>query len=119
MKQRKIVYSQVALTKRKIIKKDIKEKYGEEKANKFSNHVTRVLAELKKYPQMGSSIREKYGSECEYYILFVEHNYFVYRITEEMIMILEIFHEKEDFIYQMFGVTTTSQETLDYWNEDS
>lgn len=30
-------------------------------------------------------------------------------------MILEIFNEKEDFMRQMFGVVTTSQETIDYW----
>jgi hypothetical protein len=34
-----------------------------------------------------------------------------------MIMILEIFNEKEDFMYQMFGISTTSKETLDYWGE--
>ncbi len=36
---------------------------------------------------------------------------------DNMIMILEIFNEKEDFMYQLFGIVTTSQETIDYWNE--
>lgn len=67
---------------------------------------------------MGSSMRDKYDLDCEYYILFAEHNYFIYRFTDEMVLILEIFNEREDFMYQMFGIVTTSQETIDYWGED-
>lgn len=67
---------------------------------------------------MGISMQEKYGLDCEYYVLFAEHNYFVYRTTEDMVIILEIFHEREDFMYQMFGIVTTSQETIDYWGEE-
>ena len=37
---------------------------------------------------------------------------------DDKIIILEIFNEKEDFMYQMFGIVTISQETIDYWNED-
>ena len=32
-------------------------------------------------------------------------------------MIFEIFNEKDDFMYQLFGIVITSQETVDYWNE--
>ena len=35
MTQRKIAYSETALSKRKAIKKEIKEKYGKERADKF------------------------------------------------------------------------------------
>ena len=48
---------------------------------------------------------------------FVEHNYFVYRIQGDIILILEVFNEKEDFIYQLFGVQTTTQDTIDFWGE--
>ena len=50
-------------------------------------------------------------------MLFVEHNYIIYRVFDDLILILEIFNEKEDFMYQLFGVISTSQETLDYWDE--
>lgn len=53
-------------------------------------------------------MREKYDLDCEYHMLFIEHNYFIYRIMDDMIMILEIFNEKEDFMYQLFGIVTTS-----------
>ena len=118
MIQRKIAYSEMALSKRKAIKRDIKEKYGKERADKFSKHISKTIAELKQFPEMGVSMREKYDLDCNYYMLFIEHNYFIYRILEDVIMILEIFNEREDFMYQLFGIVTTSQDTLDYWGED-
>ena len=30
---------------------------------------------------------------------------------------LEIFEENEDFMYKLFGITTTTQDTDDYWDE--
>lgn len=117
MTQRKIAYSEVALSKRKAIKKDIREKYGKERADKFSSHISETIAELKQFPDMGVSMREKYNLDCDYYMLFIEHNYFIYRILEDMIMILEIINEREDFMYQLFGIVTTPQDTLDYWGE--
>lgn len=117
MTERKIVYSGIALSKRKAIKKDIKERYGKERADKFSEHITKSIAELKKFPELGISLRDKYDLDCDYYMLFIEHNYVIYRILDELILVLEIFNEKEDFMFQLFGVVTTSQETLDYWDE--
>ncbi|MCH5261161.1 MAG: type II toxin-antitoxin system RelE/ParE family toxin [Lachnospiraceae bacterium] len=118
MIQRKIAYSEIALSKRKAIKKDIKEKYGKGRADKFSKHISKSIAELKKFPELGVSLKEKYDLNCDYYMLFIERNYFIYRIFEDMILILEIFNEKEDIMYQLFGIVTTSQDTLDYWGEE-
>ena len=117
MTQKKIVYSEIALSKRKAIKKNIKDSYGKERADKFSTDISRKLAELKRFPDIGVSMREKYNLDCDYYMIFIEHNYFIYRITDEMILILEIFNEKDDFMRQMFGIVTTSQDTYDYWGE--
>lgn len=117
MTERKIIYSGIALEKRKAIKRDIKEKYGQERADKFSGNISRALAKLKKFPESGTSLRKTYQLDCDYYMLFIEHNYFVYRITDEAILILQVFNEREDFLFQMFGIITISQDTLDYWDE--
>lgn len=118
MKLRKIAYSSIALSKRKAIKRDIKDTHGQVVADRVSKHISKVLSELKKFPEMGISMREQYDLECDYYMFFVEKNYFIYRIMDDMIMILEIFNEKEDFMYQLFGIVTTSQENIDYWGEE-
>lgn len=118
MKIRKIAYSSVALSKRKAIKRNIKEKHGQNVADRVSKRMSEGLSELKKFPEMGICMREQYDLDCDYYMLFLEKNYFIYRVLDDIILILEIFNEKEDFIYQMFGIITTSQETIDYWDED-
>lgn len=28
-----------------------------------------------------------------------------------------LYHEKEDFMWQLFGIDTTPQDTIDYWDE--
>lgn len=114
---KKLNYSPIALSKRKKIKREIREKYGKEKADSVSNHISKVLADLKKFPDMGTSMREKYDLDCDYYMLFIAPNYFIYRILDDSIMILEIFNEREDFMYQLFGIVMTSQDTIDYWKE--
>ena len=63
MTQRKIIYSEIALTKRKAIKRDIKEKYGQERADKFSENISKALAKLKKFPESGISLRKTYQLE--------------------------------------------------------
>lgn len=118
MIQRKIAYSEIALLKRKAIKRELKEKYGKTYADKFSKSISKAIAELKRFPEMGVSMREKYDLDCDYYMLFIVHNYFIYRIMDDMVMIFEIFNEKEDFMHHLFGIVTTQQDTLDYWGDE-
>lgn len=73
--RRKIAYSEITLSKRKAIKKDIKERYGKERADKFSKHISEGIAKLKKFPELGISLREKFDLDCDYYMFFIEHNY--------------------------------------------
>lgn len=30
---------------------------------------------------------------------------------------LEMFDDREDFMYKLFGISSTSQESLEYWDE--
>ena len=45
------------------------------------------------------------------------HNFFFYLEQEDRIVILEMFNEREDFIYVLFGIPMRSQESIDYWGE--
>lgn len=49
MTRKKIVYLEIALSKFKAIKKVIEERYGKERADKFSEHISKNIAELKKF----------------------------------------------------------------------
>ena len=58
-----------------------------------------------------------YGIECDYRYIYAGRNYLFYRIESDKIIIAEMFDEREDFMYKLFGITTTTQESLDYWDE--
>lgn len=45
------------------------------------------------------------------------HNYVFYCIKDESIDVIDIYNEKEDFLWKLFGIKTMIQETLDYWQE--
>ena len=50
-------------------------------------------------------------------LIFTSDYYIFYRIEEEQIIIVEMFDEREDFMWKLFGVDTTSQETYLFWKE--
>ena len=53
----------------------------------------------------------------DYRYIVVSRNYVFYRIEDEGIRIIYLYHEKEDFMWQLFGIDTTPQDTIDYWDE--
>lgn len=65
MKRKKITYSAIAISKRKAIKREIKKKHGKVFADRISNDISKAIAELKQFPEMGISMREKYGLDCD------------------------------------------------------
>lgn len=40
-----------------------------------------------------------------------------YRIEADKIIIAEMFDDREDFMYKLFGISIISQESIDYWDE--
>ena len=92
--------------------------YGENDSKKIMHNITKGVRLLETLPQSGTRLSSKYDIQCDYRYIFVEHNYFFYRIKDkDTILILEMFYEKEDFMRKLFGIVTTSQETIDYWGE--
>ena len=51
-----------------------------------------------------------YGIECDYRYIYAGRNYLFYRIESDKIIIAEMFDEREDFMYKLFGIITTTQE---------
>ena len=80
--------------------------------------IMRGIRQLAMFPESGVNVSSQYNIDSDYSYIFIEHNYFFYSIKDkEAILILEMFHEREDFMRKLFGIVTTSQETIDYWGE--
>lgn len=114
----RLEYSQIVKRKLKKLRKELKQSYGESNSKRIMGNIVNGVRRLETFPQSGIKISSQYDIECDYNYIFVEHNYFFYRVMDnDTILILEMFHEKEDFMQKLFGIVTTSQETIDYWGE--
>ncbi len=105
----KIVYSPHS----RIVLKDIKFRYGQEKVNKIVSSI-RGLADN---PKKGASVERLLGISNPYYFLHVERHYVFYKLGDSHVYVNEIFNEREDFLYKLFGIKLRTQESIDYWGE--
>ncbi|MBQ8663174.1 MAG: type II toxin-antitoxin system RelE/ParE family toxin [Eubacterium sp.] len=110
-------YSLFVRKKLMILRNDLMARFGTEKAKEVISKITRAVKSLMLFEEKGISVSAVYGVECDYRYLYISHNYLFYRIEDDKIIIVEMFHEREDFMYELFGIKTTQQETYDYWKE--
>lgn len=115
--KKKIEYSHIARNKILAIHDDLTQKYGEEFAKKTISIIMKKLRHLEDHCQSGIRIAEWYDIDTDYYYVFVKRNYFIYRIDEDRVIIVQVFHEKQDFMQKLFGISGRTQESIDYWGE--
>ncbi len=112
---KKIKYTPDAAEKLRNINKSIFEKYGSTVAKKVIGQIAEAIRGLAEYEQKGVSVEKMLGISSDYRYIYVSRNYVFYRIEDKCIKIVNIYNEKEDFMWQLFGIDTTPSETLEYW----
>ena len=116
MKQ--IKYAPDAADKLRAINRDILLQYGSQKSKIIMGKITGAIRGLADDEEMGPSVESMFGVSCDYRYLYVARNYIFYKAEDDRIRIINIYHEREDFMWLLFGIDTTPQETSDYWGED-
>ena len=81
------------------------------------SRLTQSIKLLKKHPENGASVEKMTGISTAYYYLHIAGNYVFYRIDKNNIYIVNIYNEREDFMWKMFGMSLRTQESIDYWGE--
>lgn len=114
---KKIKYTPDAADKLRNIKKEISQNYGSEVSKKTVQTIMNAIKGLCEYEKKGIEVAKMFDVDTDYRYLYVAKNYVFYRIEEQYIRVINIYNEREDFMWQLFGIDTTSQETLDYWKE--
>lgn len=114
---KKIKYTPDAADKLRALKGTISQGYGVDNARKIVKNITDAIRGLSDYEEKGPEVSKMFDVVSDYRYIFVSKNYVFYRIEEKYIRIINLYHEKEDFMWQLFGVDTTPQDTIDYWNE--
>ena len=114
---KKIRYTPDAADKLRAINSAVSARYGSKKAKEVIGKITGAIRGLTDNEQKGPSAESMFGVKSDYRYIFVSKNYVFYRIEDDCIKIINIYNEKEDFMWLLFGIDTTLQETIDYWNE--
>ena len=113
---RKIIYSPAYNEKVISLKNYLNKNFSQNVCQKVMEGIYTTIQKLSEN-NIGQSVYLQFGVTCDYYYIFTNKNYVFYEIDDEYVYIIDIYGEREDFMMQLFGIETTSQETKDYWGE--
>ena len=114
---KRIVYSPDYKEKLEVIRDWLDLRFGRATRMKHMTEIKKRLTSLKEFPTQGMSVRAMFGVDSDYEFIYVSHNYIFYYQDEAVIRIVNIYDDREDFMYKLFGIRTTSEETGQYWRE--
>lgn len=114
---KKVEYSPVARKKLKALKVWLSERFGESTAKDVLGGLLTDADILSENEKSGTNISAMYDIDTDYWYLFTHQHYLIYRIEEKKIIIVQVFHEREDFMMKLFGMSGRTQESIDYWGE--
>jgi len=113
----RLEYSPLVKKKMKSLKGWLTEHFDEDVAGKVLTEMISDAEVLIHHEKSGTNIAETYNVDTEYWYLFTHQHYLVYRIAPQKVIIVQMFHEREDFMMKLFGVSGRTQESIDYWGE--
>ncbi|MDE7206780.1 MAG: hypothetical protein K2N90_06425 [Lachnospiraceae bacterium] len=115
-----IIYSPVVQEKLAVLKNRLTELCGEKAGIKRFLAVIDGFEVRLTFSNTGIPVKTIYDVEAEfekYFIIYSHKNYFLYYIEDNVVYVMELYDEREDFAGILFGIISTTQETLDYWDE--
>ena len=75
--------------------------------------ITERIRSQETMERQGISMYEMYGVNPDYRKLYVAHNYVFYLIEEQTIRIVNVYHEKADFMWKLFGIRDASEDNYE------
>ena len=93
--------------------RDLKTKYGKKRIS----NITKAIHLLKDNPRMCPKVRNLIGIVCPYFLLHIEQHCIFYKVEDDIVYISKIYHEKEDILMKLFGISSRTDESIDYWGE--
>lgn len=114
---KKIRYSQDYKEKISKMRRYLDAQFGNARRLEIFNTINRRIKSIREHEDIGISVREMFNVDTDYQYIYAAKNYIFYRIDETDIYIVNIYDEREDFMWKLFGIRTLSQETEDYWKE--
>lgn len=108
MKQ--IKYTPDAAEKLRALKEVVTQEYGAAVAKRIIKSITDAIRGLCVFERKGPEVSKLFNIDTDYRYLFVSKNYVFYKIEENCIKIINIYHEREDFMRHLFDVDEIVQD---------
>jgi len=101
------------------LKNNLIESQGDRKGTRTFKEIVSSIDNLGVFDSIGSNLKEKYKINCpdNWYVLYVRMNYFIFSKTDNEVIVLKMYNNKQDFLFHLFGVEMRSQESILYWGE--
>ena len=113
----KVKYSPDASDKLRNLKRTITASRGGCDALNYVSSITGCIKDLATNPLKGPSVEAILGIKTPYRFLHINHYYIFYRVDSPNVYITDIYHEREDFMRELFGISSRTRESIDYWGE--
>lgn len=105
------MYAPEALEDLKGIKASIIENLGDEDlAKKCVRELFSKINNLGIFPYMGRALERDIGIPTDYYYFFCSPNYVFYRIEADVVRIIAVLNEKQDYMKTLFGINETGMD---------
>lgn len=113
----KLKYSPDASDKLRELNRQMKENYGKTVATRVATKIMGEIRSLQELPEKGASMEAILGLPTPYRFLHVEQNYIFYRIEKDTVYVADIYNERENFLWRLFGVNLRTKDSMDIWGE--
>ena len=113
----KLIYAPRSLDDLQGIKTYIAKQFGEDKAKACVKEITSTAKQLELFPREGSCLEDLIEYPTDYHYLVVKPNYVFYRVEGDIVRIIRVLNEKQDFLQILFGISSLSEEGEDYWGD--
>ena len=114
---KEISFSPEAINDLEGIKERIDEEFGSKKEKEILRAIMKDIKRLRQYPNMDIKLFERFDIETDYKCICSHKNYVFYRLEKDTIRVIRVLNEKRDFLYVLFGINMSSEESDKYWDE--
>ena len=112
-----IKYSPDAIEKIQEIERRVRREFGSKIAEKVKRAITDRIRSLSQMEEQGVSMFDLFGVTPDFRRIYVAHNYIFYLVDEKTIQIVNIYNEREDYMYKLFGISSLDEEAENYWDD--
>lgn len=113
----KLTYAPKAFDDLRGLKAYVARQFGGNIAKACVRKITSAARQLETFPEEGPCLEAFIEYPTDYRYLVVKPNYIFYRIEGDIVKVIRILNEKQDFLQILFGISSTSPEGENYWDE--